>query len=39
MYYPAASDGYWLMLPPLSKGRHVLRVDAHYNNGGAAPGI
>lgn len=37
-YYPAASDGYWLMLPPLSKGRHVLRVDAHYDNPGAELG-
>lgn len=26
----AASDGYWLLLPPLPPGRHVLAVDAHY---------
>jgi hypothetical protein len=24
--YPAASDGYWLVLKPLSKGKHTLRL-------------
>jgi hypothetical protein len=37
-YFPAASDGYWLMLPPLSKGRHVLRVNARYANRGVPLG-
>lgn len=26
--YPAVSDGYWLMIPPLSAGEHVLRFQA-----------
>jgi hypothetical protein len=30
----AAADGYWLLLPPLSPGRHVLSVGANY----AVPG-
>lgn len=30
----AAADGYWLLLPPLSPGRHVLSIGANY----AAPG-
>jgi hypothetical protein len=34
-YGPSATDGYWLMLPPLSKGKHVLRVHARYDNKGA----
>lgn len=25
---PAVSDGYWVMVPPLSPGRHVLRFSA-----------
>lgn len=29
--YPAATDGYWVMLKPLSKGTHVLRFNAMYN--------
>jgi hypothetical protein len=30
----AAADGYWLLLPPLSPGRHVLSIGANYD----APG-
>lgn len=30
----AAADGYWLLLPPLPAGRHVLSIGANY----AAPG-
>ena len=29
--YPAASDGYWVMLKPLSKGKHFLSFKARYN--------
>jgi hypothetical protein len=29
--YPAATDGYWVMLKPLSKGTHKLRFKAQYN--------
>jgi len=28
--YPAASDGYWVMLKPLSKGVHNLKFSASY---------
>ena len=33
-YFPAATDGYWLMLRPLSPGKHSIRVKARYNNPG-----
>jgi len=29
--YPAATDGYWVMLKPLSKGDHTLSFKAQYN--------
>ena len=29
-WYPAASDGYWIMLKPLSKGKHELKFNAAY---------
>lgn len=29
--YPAASDGYWIMLKPLPVGQHILRYTASYN--------
>jgi len=29
--FPAATDGYWLMLKPLDKGKHKLRFSAQYN--------
>lgn len=32
----AAADGYWLMLRPLSPGRHTLVVGANYDAGGDA---
>jgi hypothetical protein len=28
----AASDGYWLLVPPVPPGRHMLEVDAHYRS-------
>jgi hypothetical protein len=34
----SATDGYWLMLAPLSDGTHSLRVDVHYENPGRAFG-
>lgn len=34
----AASDGYWLLLPPLSKGRHTISVGANYGKPGVAYG-
>lgn len=29
--YPAATDGYWVMLRPLPKGTHILKFTAKYN--------
>jgi hypothetical protein len=29
--YPAASDGYWVMLKPLEKGLHTLKFNAIYD--------
>lgn len=29
--YPAATDGYWLLLQPLAKGRHVVKFGGRYN--------
>ena len=31
--YPSASDGFWLLLPPLSKGKHILKFGGRYTNG------
>lgn len=31
----AASDGYWLLLPPMKPGRHTLVVGANYGRGEA----
>jgi hypothetical protein len=30
--YPSASDGFWLMLRPLSPGRHTLKFGGRYNS-------
>lgn len=30
--YLGASDGYWLLLPPLSPGRHTIAIGANYGN-------
>lgn len=30
--FVAASDGYWLLLPPLSPGRHTIAIGANYAN-------
>jgi hypothetical protein len=37
-YVPAASDGYWIMLGPLSEGVHYLVVHARYDNAGKPSG-
>ncbi|MCX6927092.1 MAG: hypothetical protein NT154_28380 [Verrucomicrobia bacterium] len=29
-YFPMVTDGYWLMLKPLAKGTHEIRIHAHY---------
>ena len=31
--YPAASDGYWVMLAPLPVGKHTLTFHAEYKHG------
>jgi hypothetical protein len=36
--YPSASDGYWVMLKPLSKGVHSLKFNAMYNRENSAYG-
>lgn len=33
-YFPAATDGYWLLLRPLPPGEHHVRVRARYDNPG-----
>ncbi|HEX7965515.1 MAG TPA: hypothetical protein VF651_07335 [Gammaproteobacteria bacterium] len=30
--YPSATDGFWLMLKPLSKGRHLIKFGGRYNS-------
>ena len=37
-WYPAATDGYWLMLRPLPAGEHVLSFQAFYTNQGTTYG-
>ena len=37
-YFPAASNGYWLMVEPLTPGLHNISVHALYNNKGAEYG-
>lgn len=37
-YYPAISDGYWLILPPFAPGPHALKVEARYQNPGVERG-
>ena len=36
--YPAASDGYWLLLKPLKKGHHSLKFGGRYNRKSGAFG-
>jgi len=36
--YPAATDGYWVMLKPLKRGTHTLSFRAMYNRENAAYG-
>lgn len=33
--YPTATDGYWLKITPLPKGRHTLKFGGRYDNPGA----
>lgn len=30
--YPSASDGYWIFLKPLEKGKHSFKFGGRYNN-------
>jgi len=36
--YPAATDGYWLMLKPLAQGLHSLKFNAQYQHDSAVHG-
>lgn len=36
--YPSATDGYWVMLKPMSKGKHTLRFSAQYDRANGAYG-
>jgi hypothetical protein len=36
--YPAATDGYWLLVKPLSKGRHILKFGGRYDRNSSAYG-
>jgi len=36
--YPAATDGYWVMVKPLPAGKHVIRFGAQYARPGSSWG-
>jgi hypothetical protein len=36
--YPSATDGYWLMIKPLTKGLHTLKFNAQYQHKSAIHG-
>lgn len=36
--FPSATDGYWIMIKPLSPGDHEIRFRAKYNNPGRGYG-
>lgn len=36
--YPSAADGFWLLLPALPRGKHVLEFGGRYTNGVSAYG-
>jgi len=36
--YPSASDGYWILLKPLSRGRYTLKFGGRYNQESSAYG-
>jgi len=36
--FPSASDGYWLLVKPLKKGRHTLKFGGRYNESSSAYG-
>ena len=37
--YPSATDGYWMMLKPLAKGKHKIAFRAEYNNHESSDGL
>lgn len=37
-FYPTATDGFWVMLPPLPRGDHRLEFRAFYTNPGSPGG-
>jgi hypothetical protein len=36
--YPSASDGFWLLLEPLTPGHHTLKFGGRYNQNSSASG-
>lgn len=36
--FPSASDGFWLLLPPLPKGQHAIKFGGMYNRESGAYG-
>jgi hypothetical protein len=36
--FPSASDGFWLLLPPLAKGPHTIKFGGMYNRASGAYG-
>jgi len=36
--YPSATDGYWVMVKPLSKGKHEISFRAEYNSESSSDG-
>jgi hypothetical protein len=36
--YPSASDGYWILLRPLTKGKHTIKFGGRYNRESGAFG-
>ncbi|MGA3770922.1 hypothetical protein ACI2UW_16395 [Ralstonia nicotianae] len=36
--YPSASDGYWILLKPLQRGRYTLKFGGRYNRESSAYG-
>lgn len=36
--YPSASDGYWILLEPLQKGKHHIKFGGRYNQPGNSYG-
>jgi hypothetical protein len=36
--FPSATDGYWLLLPPLAQGKHTIKFGGRYNRSSMAYG-